>query len=238
MTRQRAEAELYLPDGRVITKTKDVDAAVRDILGVDRDQFLQIAMIAQGEFRKLLLAPTEERKKIFRKIFRTERFADLQERLKIESGVRRDRCEALLNSIRQYGRGILWGEEIPAEAALWQQGQCPTEELLVRLEERISAEDALLKECDACIAAAETSLTETNQRLGRAVELERIREDHRLKTALLARKEAECDDRSLSQYINILLKNLLKNPFTLANIDKIVYNTPKRNICAYFSRLA
>ena len=73
-TVQKADAELTMPDGRVITKARDVTAAVTDIIGVDREQFARIVMIAQGEFRKLLLAQTDERKAIFRQIFHTERY--------------------------------------------------------------------------------------------------------------------------------------------------------------------
>ena len=60
-TVQRAEAVLTYPDGNVVTRTKEVTGRVRDILGVDREQFAQVAMIAQGDFLKLLLAPTEQR---------------------------------------------------------------------------------------------------------------------------------------------------------------------------------
>ena len=84
MTLQRAEAELYYPDGRVCTRTREVTAEVTRIIGLDRDQFCRIAMIAQGEFLKLLLATTEERKNIFRQIFQTKPYQLLQERLKAE----------------------------------------------------------------------------------------------------------------------------------------------------------
>ena len=61
-TLQRSEAELRFPDGRApVTKTKDVTRAVTELIGLDRRQFTQIAMIAQGDFQKLLLAGTEER---------------------------------------------------------------------------------------------------------------------------------------------------------------------------------
>ena len=59
-TTQKAEAELHCPDGRVVTRQREVDAAIRDIMGMNRSQYMQIAMIAQGDFLKLLLAPTEE----------------------------------------------------------------------------------------------------------------------------------------------------------------------------------
>lgn len=81
-TVQKADAELTMPDGRVITKVRDVTAAVTDIVGIDREQFARIAMIAQGEFRKLLLAQTDERKAIFRQIFHTGQYQALQNRLK------------------------------------------------------------------------------------------------------------------------------------------------------------
>ena len=60
MTKQRAEAELHLPDGRgVLDKPKEVNAELTQIIGLDRSQFSQIAMIAQGEFLKLLTAEAE-----------------------------------------------------------------------------------------------------------------------------------------------------------------------------------
>lgn len=83
-TRQGAEAELRLPDGRVITKQADVNAKIRNILGVDRNQFSQIAMIAQGDFLKLLLADTKERQSIFRELFHTGIYQTFQEKLKEE----------------------------------------------------------------------------------------------------------------------------------------------------------
>lgn len=86
MTVEKADAELRYPDGRVLAKLREVDEAIRDIIGIDRSQFTQIAMIAQGDFQRLLFASTRERQDIFRKIFRTEPFWKLQERLKSESG--------------------------------------------------------------------------------------------------------------------------------------------------------
>jgi exonuclease SbcC len=69
-TTETANAHLRMPDGRDITKVKDVNAEIEKIMGIDKDQFTQIAMIAQGDFRKLLFESTEERKKIFQKILK------------------------------------------------------------------------------------------------------------------------------------------------------------------------
>lgn len=77
-TIQKADAELWLPDGVVLTKPREVDRKILEILGVNHQQFSQIAMIAQGDFLKLLLADTKERQEIFRKLFETEHYKALQ----------------------------------------------------------------------------------------------------------------------------------------------------------------
>src|SRR5699024_544343 len=83
-TLQRAEAELTLPDGRLVTRVREVNQAVKEIIGLDYQQFSQIAMIAQGDFLKLLLADTRERQGIFRDIFHTGPYQVFQEKLKGE----------------------------------------------------------------------------------------------------------------------------------------------------------
>ena len=97
-TTEKANAELYLPDGNVITKLKDVNREIESILGIDRNQFTQIAMIAQGEFLKLLLASTDERKQIFQKLFKTQKYAELQNEaekrgIRAESLIRRNQSQ-------------------------------------------------------------------------------------------------------------------------------------------------
>lgn len=81
-TEKSADATLILPDGKVITKVKNVTDKIIEILGITRDQFKQIVMLAQGEFKKLLLADSVEREGIFRKIFNTYDFEKIQLELK------------------------------------------------------------------------------------------------------------------------------------------------------------
>ena len=105
-TTEKANAELHYPDGRVVTRLKEVNKAIVDIMGIDRSQFTQIAMIAQGDFLKLLLASTEDRKKIFQKIFRTQCYYQLQERLKAETSKLAVEYNQTGSSIHQYINGI------------------------------------------------------------------------------------------------------------------------------------
>lgn len=76
-TKEKERAVLYYPDGKVTEGVKEVNAALREILVLDYQQFKKISMIAQGEFAKLLVAPPKDKTKIFREIFDTgvyERF--------------------------------------------------------------------------------------------------------------------------------------------------------------------
>ncbi|HBN81438.1 MAG TPA: SMC family ATPase, partial [Ruminococcaceae bacterium] len=61
LTEESADASLAMPDGSVVTGSVRVTSAVTALLGIDCRQFKQIAMIAQGEFQKLLLADNRER---------------------------------------------------------------------------------------------------------------------------------------------------------------------------------
>lgn len=78
---KNADAELILPNGDIVTKVNKVDEKVSEILGINKNQFRQIVMLPQGEFRKLLEAESKEREVIFRKIFGTEAFEIIQRKL-------------------------------------------------------------------------------------------------------------------------------------------------------------
>ena len=81
-TEQKAEVRLTLPGGEVITRRSEADDEILRIIGVNRSQFMQVSMIAQGDFLRLLNAGTEERQKIFRDIFKTGGYRRLQDELK------------------------------------------------------------------------------------------------------------------------------------------------------------
>jgi len=84
--KEASKVELILTDGNVFAgKKKETDAKIVEILGLDADQFTQIAMIAQGDFLKLLHAESKERRKIFSRIFHTRYYYQVQEQLKRHS---------------------------------------------------------------------------------------------------------------------------------------------------------
>ena len=79
--KKAAYAELTYPDGHVTAKSTQVTADVESLLGIDRSQFSQIAMIAQGSFQRILKADTKERGELFEKLFHTQNYAVLSQRL-------------------------------------------------------------------------------------------------------------------------------------------------------------
>lgn len=145
-TAQKADAELEYPDGRKVTKVKEVNQAIEEIMGIDRSQFTQIAMIAQGDFRDLLLAKTEVRMKIFQKLFNTQRFYALQERLKEESNGLANENQKLADSISQYTEGIECAPDTPLMGTVQQakDGNMLTEEVM-HLLEALNAQDEVLR---------------------------------------------------------------------------------------------
>lgn len=113
-TLQRADAQLIYPDGREpVTKSREVTRAVTELTGLDRRQFTQIAMIAQGDFQKLLLAGTEERIGIFRQIFKTGMYRKIQEQLRNAEKAQWKAYDECRRSMNQYMEGIHCGDDTP-----------------------------------------------------------------------------------------------------------------------------
>jgi len=105
-TFKSADASLILPGGDVISGYKETTIRITELLGITYQQFKQIAMIAQGEFLKLLLADSKERGDIFRRVFNTELYQNVQKILKEKEKEARQNCENSKNSILQYFSNI------------------------------------------------------------------------------------------------------------------------------------
>ena len=118
-TTEKADATLTYGDGRPpVTRAREVTAAIVEIIGLDYNQFSQIAMIAQGQFTKLLNATTEERSRIFRKLFRTQRYARLQEKLQEENAALTQQRTAQNLKLEGILSGILYDPADPDADAL------------------------------------------------------------------------------------------------------------------------
>ena len=197
VTTQAARAELYFYDGRQpVTKTGEVTRAVEQILGFNYGQFTQIAMIAQGDFQKLLLADTAERGKIFRQLFHTELFSDLQNRLREEKNA----CDAEYREIRRRIAQSLDGADCSGEPDLEErlselrkvkfEGQVEAGlELLKALTDRGSGR---LKNLDARLEKLDGQIRE------QAAYLEKVRQNGK------RRKELEERKKEREQFLPVL----------------------------------
>ena len=195
-TSENAAAELHWPDGRVIARKEDVDSAIRDIIGLDKKQFMQIAMIAQGDFLKLLHASTEDRKIIFRQIFKTGLYQRLQDQLKRETADLNEQCAAAKNSLAQFIDGIAVAESdvLSIEVRKAKDGELPVSGILDLLEALIrndaEAKTALTGELEAVDAQLET----VNANLGKLEARERTKAAAARAAEAIGREERRCAD--------------------------------------------
>lgn len=198
MTKEAADASLTFPDGRVVNGSRQTTRAVEELLGLDRNQFVQIAMIAQGDFLRLLLAGTEERGKIFRKIFSTAQYLDFQKELKQRTLARRRAYEELQRSMGQYAAEIrVWpGSEAERRLALWQDREAGfhPEELILLLQEELDAQTKRQEETERRLGALEAETEQLQSRIGRAEILRRtgieMQKKQQLAAALLEEQTA------------------------------------------------
>ena len=121
-----AHAALYETDEdgaqEQLVAAKNVTAAVERLLGFKADQFRQVVLLPQGDFRKLLLAGSSERQQIMQTLFHTQRYARLQELAK----ARHDTLAGQYEQVRQRREqcladlGIASEEEMPDKEKAWQ----------------------------------------------------------------------------------------------------------------------
>ena len=197
LTPQVAGAELHLPDGGLITKVKDVTAKVEDILGINREQFSQISMLAQGDFLKLLLADTKERMEIFREIFKTSAYQTLQTRLEEERKLIYGQVEDNRKSVKQYIDGILVDKDdvLSIEVDKAKDDRLTTEDTIDLLDRIINQDIAARDRLDAELAKFDKEIEIVNANIGAAETLERAKQE-----AERAGKELETETPKLAGY--------------------------------------
>ncbi len=105
LVEEKPSAELALPDGTIVAD-RSVNSRLIRILGLNREQFKQVSMIAQGEFRELLKADTDKRMTLFRDLFSTANYNRLQERLNQDAADQKRICDEHRRSIKDALRTV------------------------------------------------------------------------------------------------------------------------------------
>lgn len=226
-----AEAELELPEGR--TEKKDVTKKITEILGVNRDQFCQIAMIAQGDFLKILLEETADRRKHFREIFRTHIYRDFQEKLKSDAQAVDAERKQQRSSVQIHLKRIACPENDPMalDAEKARNGEMLTEqatELIRRitekdtaLQQRIAGEEETLEkqigELNRIIGKAESQRKAKAEKETALRELEAGRALHKTLEEALEKEKARTPE---TEQKNAKLALLLDEMQEYVNLDR------------------
>jgi len=98
----KQEVDLKLPNGTKMNGTRDVTAKITEIIGLDRNQFAQIVMIAQNDFLRFLQSGTDERVAILRHIFGTQILNQFQEQLKTLAKQENDNRTIILHEFERH----------------------------------------------------------------------------------------------------------------------------------------
>lgn len=189
--KEKPDALLILPGEPPVQGVRQVNAAVRELLGIDCPQFKQVGMIAQGEFMKLLNASTDEREGILRQVFATQKYQNLTNALQAAAGDAKKACETqnllMLERFRQV--------DCP-ETSAQKEGivNLKRAENPAQLPQMQAALTALLEEDRAELARLESALERAKQDLERATRLE-----EQAKTAEGTRQRLAAERAKLTQ---------------------------------------
>lgn len=173
---EKEKAVLYTKGSAPIEGVKAVNDAVKELLHIDERQFKQIVMIAQGEFRELLNARTDQRTEILRTIFLTDGYKNMEYRLKDRMDSSYKRKTKTEDSIIQYFTEVSADAENPLleeltelqERAKNSGSAWNLEEMLDLTQRLIRTEEGLQKEDEKQLKTAEKELDQIKEKLATA----------------------------------------------------------------------
>lgn len=189
--KEKPDALLILPGEPPVQGVRQVNAAVRELLGIDCPQFKQVGMIAQGEFMKLLNASTDDREGILRQVFATQKYQDLTHALQAAAGEAREACKTQNDRLLERFRQVDCPETSAQKEGIVNLKRAENPAQLPQMQAALAA---LLKEDRAELARLEPALERAKQDLERATRLE-----EQAKTAEGTRQRLEAERAELTQ---------------------------------------
>lgn len=150
---------LTMPDGREYP-SKEAGRKIEEIVGLSKEQFMQVAMIAQGEFMELLRTDSNKKKEIFRKLFNTGLYQEIIE----EMGKRRREKERDIAKIKTTCQTeishLICPEEYQGREAFFEQKKWIEEGKITQMESFLRELHAL---CEKLFEEKEQTQTKRNQ---------------------------------------------------------------------------
>lgn len=181
-TKESAKAQLTMPDKEVITGLVSVNNKIIEIIGLNKNQFSQIAMLPQGEFMRLLLADTKQRIEIFREIFDTEPYLLLQDRIKRDANELYRLVSDYKKSMAQYVADVYCDENSEYNQALINiknDSQMSIKEILDIIDKIIAQDKSCADEYDKAIISIDKGIDQLNSKITIAIQTEKIKDDYK-----------------------------------------------------------
>lgn len=169
-TKKAADASLEY-DNKVVSGIKNVDLKIEEILGINAKQFKQIAMLAQGEFLKILFAESKDRTEIFRRIFDTSIYNLIAKKLKEKLKANEDDLKELKNSFVTNTANIIWSEERKVEINTKDLNEVDIESILEALNEELKKNELENLELENELAKEEKEINKAEEFIKKQEEL-------------------------------------------------------------------
>lgn len=203
-TKKSADASLEYDD-KIISGIKNVDLKIEEILGINAKQFKQIAMLAQGEFLKILFAESKDRTEIFRKIFDTNIYNLIAKKLKEKLKANEDDLKELKNSFVTNTANIIWSEDKKIDISTKDLNEVDVENILEALSEELKKNKIENSKIENAIAKEEEEINKSEEFIKKQEELN-IKIDNYNE---LLKKQAEYEKQE--KKIDELKEKLIKN---------------------------
>lgn len=154
-TTQKGESVLTYDDN--VFKNAECDRKIGEILGIGYEQFRQVAMIAQGEFLRLIYANSKEREKIFRDLFKTDKYDQFSRKLKARFDRAKENYDKQNSRLNEQINGV---KPTGAAAEKWQgiNSDSKEDDILSLLRDMTAEDDALVGEYDTKLGNIRTAL--------------------------------------------------------------------------------
>lgn len=145
-TMEKANVVLIREPDAPLEKSKEVEPAIAEILRISFDQFKQISMIAQGEFRKVLNTNTKERGQILQKIFSTEGYKKMEFIMAERSKKANAALQETYRSVDQYFDGLQYEDDSLLKDKIKEEQKAESGKDRFRMNEKMQILDKLLQE--------------------------------------------------------------------------------------------
>lgn len=214
-TSQNSKATLWELDGTdtnrliVSSSVKDADTEIKNLIGLDVEQFRQVMVLPQGKFRELLLADSKDREKIFSQLFQTSIYKKIEDALKLQAAEIRKAVEEHRNKIK----GILEGAEVNTEDEIDSTIELIKPDLVQALKEKTASNKAV-SDFEKAVEEAKKLLKKFEDFDAKSKELEQ----HKLSSEQIESKKLKLQLASTAQKIKPIFDSVINSSKALTEI--------------------